>query len=149
MSAGGTASLITEQLPSPVLIVNSTQVTNDKVPPFVRALRFTTRIERLLFRKAPALVLRLSGLQTFARVVGDALGMPAPSIGAAGIDGTDSGAGLTGPQTWSEALWEAFEMGNVRSLGGMFNFLFSRWVLACLAMVWQMQSLAQTVLGEY
>jgi hypothetical protein len=81
------------------------------------------------------LLLRLSGLQTLARLVSDALGMPAPLAGDAGVGRAEAAGGQAGPQTWTAALLEAFELGNVRSLGGMFNFLFSRWAFACLAMV--------------
>lgn len=134
MSASVIGSSVAEQLNSSIPKVNFTEVANDKVPPFVRMVRFTTRLERLLFRRTFGLILRLSGLQTVAHIVSDALGLPAPQTGAAAVEDVDVASGPAGPQTWTAALWEAFEMGNIRSLGGMLNFLLSRWVLACLAM---------------
>lgn len=140
MSASVIGSSVAEQLNSSIPKVNFTEVANDKVPPFVRMVRFTTRLERLLFRRTFGLILRLSGLQTVAHIVSDALGLPAPQTGAAAVEDVDVASGPAGPQTWTAALWEAFEMGNIRSLGGMLNFLLSRWVLACLAMVCECNS---------
>ncbi len=137
-AASATASSVSQKLGSTILNLTSTEPANDTLPLPMRALRFTLRTEKLLFRKAPILLLRLSGLPTLAHIVSDALGeMPAPLAGAAGAD---AAAEQAGPQTWTGALLEAFEIGNIRSLGGMFNFLFSRWAFACLAMVQRTQS---------
>lgn len=138
--ASATAASVSQTLGASILNMTSAEAANGTLPLPMRALRFTVRAEKLLFRKAPIFLLRLSGLQTLAHVVSDALGMPAPLVGAAGVDGAEAAAGQPGPQTWTAALLEAFELGNIRSLGGMFNFLFSRWAFVCLAMVCEMHS---------
>ena len=139
-AASVTASLVSQELSSSILNVSSAGRDNNTLSLPMRALRYTLSTEKLLFRKAPILLLRLSGLQTLAHIVGDFLGMPAPLAGAVGIDGAQAAEGPAGPRTWTAAFLEALELGNTRSLGGMFNFLFSRWAFACLAMVWQMTS---------
>ncbi len=138
-TAGATASLMSHTLGQSVLNVTSTKSANESLSLPLRALRYTVRTEKLLFRKALSLLFRLSGLPTLAHLVSDALGMTGPLIGAVGQDGMEAAARQAGPQTWTAALLEAFELGNLRSLGGMFNFLFSRWAFACLAMVRRMQ----------
>ncbi len=137
-AASATASLMSQTMGPSVFNVTSTKHANGTLSLPLRALRYTVRTEKLLFRKAPLLILRLSGLPTLAHLVSDALGMPAPLVAAAAQDGAEAAARQAGPQTWTAALLEAFELGNIRSLGGMFNFLFSRWAFACLAMVRQM-----------
>ena len=130
-----TASSISQKLDSSVLRVVPTEAANGTLSFPLRALRFTLSAERLLLRKVPAFLFRLSGLQTLLYVVSDALGMPNPSARATGVNEAAGAAEAVGPQTWKSALLEALEMGNIRSLGGMFNFLISRWAFACLAMV--------------
>jgi hypothetical protein len=142
-AAMATASSISQTLGS--VNVTSKDVANNTLPLPLRALRFTVRTEKLLFRKVPILLLRLSGLQTLVHVLSDALGMPAPLAGAGGAT---AAAAPAGPQSWTAALMEAFELGNIRSLGGMFNFLFSRWAFACLAMVWQIYTLRSSSVGQ-
>jgi hypothetical protein len=141
-AAMATVSSISQTLGS--VNVTSKDVANNTLSLPLRALRFTVRTEKLLFRKVPILLLRLSGLQTLVHVLSDALGMPAPLAGAGGAA---AAAAPAGPQTWTAALMEAFELGNIRSLGGMFNFLFSRWAFACLAMVWQIYTLRSSSVG--
>jgi hypothetical protein len=134
-----TAATMSQNLGSSILDVTSADAANDTLPLPLRALRFTVSTERLLLRKVPAFLFRLSGLQTLVCVVSDALGMPAPLARATGVHGAGGAAAAAGPQTWKSALLEAVELGNIRSLGGMLNFLFSRWAFACLAMVCRMQ----------
>lgn len=133
--ASATASLMSQTIGPSVFNITSTKSANGTLSLPLRALRYTVRTEKLLLRKAPLLILRLSGLPTLAHLVSDALGMPAPLVGVAAQDGVEAAARQAGPQTWTAALLKAFELGNIRSLGGMFNFLFSRWAFACLAMV--------------
>ena len=128
------------KLDSVMFNATSPQSANDTLPLILRALRFTVRSEKLLLRKVSRLILRFSGLQTLANAISDALGMQAPLAGPNGGNGVDTATGRAIPQTWTGALLEAFELGNTRSLGGMFNFLFSRWAFACLALVWQRPS---------
>ncbi|KAF7504515.1 hypothetical protein GJ744_002135 [Endocarpon pusillum] len=133
-AASATASLMSQALGPSVLNVTSTRSTNKTLSLPLRALRYTVRTEKLLLRKAPLFFLRLSGLPTLAHLVSDALGMPAPLVGVAGQEEMEAAARQVGPPTWTAALLEAAELSNIRSLGGMFNFLFSRWAFACLAM---------------
>ncbi len=135
MATASTASQNLGNLGSSMLGAPSADAANSTLPLPLRFLRFTVNTERLLFRKVSGLFFRLSGLQTLVYVVSDALGMPAPLARATGVIGAEGVAAVAGPQTWKSALLEALEMGNIRSLGGMFNFLFSRWAFACLAMV--------------
>lgn len=141
-----TASIASQNLGSSILDATSGEATNYTLPFPLRALRFTVNTERLLLRKVPGLFFRLSGLQTLVYVLSDALGMPAPLARATGVNGAEGMAAVVGPQTWKSALLEALEMGNIRSLGGMFNFLFSRWAFACLAMVQKTQLLTENPL---
>jgi hypothetical protein len=134
-AATPTASLVSKSLISSTLSMNSTAGSNETLSLPLRALRYTLRAERLLLRKAPVLLLRLTGLPTLAHLISDALGMSAPFAGGAGAAVPEAATEAAGPQTWTVALMEALELGNIRSLGGMFNFLFSRWAFACLAMV--------------
>lgn len=137
--ASATTSTVLQDISSSMFNASSTNVTNNTLSLPLRALQYTVRAEKLLFRKTLRILLQISGLQTLASVVSNALGMPAPPGGRAGVnrpgavDGVAAGPGE--PQTWTAALLEAFELGNSRSLGGMFNFLFSRWAFACVAMV--------------
>lgn len=138
-AATATAFSMSQKLGSSTFNATSPLAANDTLSFPLRALRFTIRTEKLLLRKVPILLLRLSGLQTLAHVVSDALGTPVHLTRPAGGDGAQIAAGGAGQQTWKAALMEALELGNIRSLGGMFNFLFSRWAFACLAMVCQMK----------
>jgi hypothetical protein len=134
-AASATASLISQKLGASMFNGTAAKSANGTLSLPLRALRYTVRSEKVLFRKTVMLLLRLSGLQTLAHLLSDAFGMPGPLAGEAGVGGADAAGGQAGPQTWTAALLEAFELGNVRSLGGMFNFLFSRWAFACLTMV--------------
>jgi hypothetical protein len=134
-AASATASLISQKLGASMLNGTAAKSANESLSLPLRVLRYTVRTERFLFRQPAMLLLRLSGLQTLAHLLSDALGMPALLAREAGIGGAEAAGGQAGPQTWTAALLEAFELGNIRSLGGMFNFLFSRWAFACLAMV--------------
>lgn len=135
VAAMATSSLISQNRYPSALEVASTEATNGTLSFSLRALRFTLSAERLLIRKVPVFLFRVSGLQTVLYVVGDALGMPDLLARATTVNEAAGAAEAAGPQTWKSALLEALETGNVRSLGGMFNFLFSRWAFACFAMV--------------
>lgn len=109
---------------------NSTGLlSNSTIPLPVRALHLIVKVESLFFRRIPALIFRISGLQALASGISHVF-FGGPPIGGA------AGPALAGEgQALKNAVLEALEAGNIRSLSGMFNFLFSRWAFACLAMV--------------
>jgi hypothetical protein len=139
-AATATASSITQMIDSSLRNATApdsgTSATNATLSLPLRAIQLTVRAEKALLRKISALLFRVSGIQALTHAISDALGMgalggpPGAAVGEAAAEGT-------GPQSWTGALLEALELGNIRSLGGMFNFLFSRWAFACLAMVWE------------
>lgn len=85
--ASATTSTVLQDIGSSMLNVSSTKVTNHTLSLPLRALQYTVRAEKLFFRKTLRSLLQISGLQTLANIVGDALGMPAPLLAEPG--GTD------------------------------------------------------------
>lgn len=66
---------------------------------------------------------------------GDAMEAVAHGEGAAqvGIVANAAAEGAVGP--WSEAFREVFGIHNIRSFGGMLNYMTSRWAFACFSVV--------------
>ena len=124
------ASIVSDGAHSPLSNGNATIFTNTTLPLPVRTLRYIIHVENLLLRRIPAFIFRISGLQALAYTISE-------TVGVGGLGGTAGAAAANGPQEQPlrHALMEAFEAGNIRSLSGMFNFLFSRWAFACIAMV--------------